>query len=103
MLSFQHNSLSVFKLQLIEFIVITPVFQQLLMISSFDNLSVLQDDDLIGMLDRRQTMCHHQHCPNGLHLLQRLLNQHFRLRIDIRRRLIENQDLRLMNDRTGKG
>ena len=90
----------IFKLQLIELIVVTPVFQQLLMVAPFDDLAVLQDDDLVSMLNGGKTVCDHQHRANRLHLFQRTLYQHFRFRIDIGRRLIEYEDLRLVDHRS---
>ena len=73
------------------------------MITFFNDPTILQDDDLVGMLDGGKPVGDHQHRTDTLHLLQGLLYENFGLRINVGRCLIQYQYLRFMDDRTGKG
>ena len=57
--------------------------QKLLMISLLQNFSFGEDNDVVGMLDRGQTMCHDKHGSDISHFLQGILDQKLGLRIDI--------------------
>ena len=63
------------ELESIEPVIVSLVAQQLLMGALLQNLTMGQDDDVVGVLDGGQTVCHDQHGADGLHPLQRVLNQ----------------------------
>ena len=44
------RSIAIFKLQLVEFVIIALVFEQLLVSASLDNAAVLENDYLVGVL-----------------------------------------------------
>ena len=72
------------------------------MIALLDYFAVLQHDDLVGMLDGRQSVRHHQHRSDGFHLLQGFLDEYFGLGIDVCGRLVEYQYLRSVDYRPGE-
>ena len=73
--------------------------KQFLVRAPLDDLALLQDDDLIGVLDGREPVRHDQHRADGPHLFKRPLDQDLSLGVDVRRRLVEDQDLRPVQDR----
>ena len=88
---------------MIELVVVAPVFQQLAVIAALDDFAVLQHDDLIGVLNCRKSVRHDEHCADVADFFKRLLNEHFRFRIDICRCFVKNENLRLVQHRSCKG
>ena len=70
--------------------------EQLFVRPLFTNAALLQNHDLVGAADRRQPVRDHNHRAMLHQVRQRLLHQHFRLGIEVRRRLIQNQDGRVL-------
>ena len=54
------------------------------------------------MLNGGQPVGHNQHGADALHLLQGILNQDFRLRIDVGGGLVQDHDLRAVDDGAGE-
>ena len=90
------------ELEGIEVVVTALLRQQLLVVTLLDDLSVGQQDDIIGMLDGGKAMGHDQHGADVLHLFQGVLDQHFRFGVDVGGGLVQDHDAGLMDDGTGK-
>ena len=73
------------------------------MIALLDDLTILQADDIIRVLNRRKTMSDDEHRADVLHLLQRVLDEDLGFGVDVGGRFVQNQDLGLMEDRPGEG
>lgn len=73
------------------------------MVALLEDLPVLQDDDVIGVLDGGETVRDHEHRADALNLLQGVLDDKFGLGIDIGGGLIKDENLRFMQDGAGKG
>ncbi len=61
--------------------------------------SVMEHEDAVRALDRRQAMRDHHRRPALEQRLERVLDQPLGLRIDARRRLVEDQDRRVVGQR----
>ena len=66
-------------------------FKQLFVIAAFNNLPSVQNEDLVGVPNRRQTVRDDETCPAQQETVQRLLNLAFGFRIDAGSRLIKNR------------
>ena len=73
-----------------------------MMIALLYDLPVGHHYDIVGVLNRRQTVRNNQHCAYVHHLGETVLNQHFRFRVNISRRLVQYHYFGLVNYRTGK-
>src|SRR4029079_8976746 len=73
--------------------------QQFGMVAALSDASVLELQYLIGADDRRQPMRDGQRRASGRNLLELRLDQLFRLGIERRGRLVEDQDARVFEDR----
>jgi hypothetical protein len=61
---------------------------------------VLHDEDLVGAADRREPMGDDDRCPPAQKPVEGLLDQDLRRTVDVRGRLVENQDARVCQERT---
>ena len=84
-------------LQCIEIVIPTLLGKQLLMGSLLHDLAVGQQNNIIRMLNGTQTVGNDQHGADVLHLLQRVLDQHFRFRIDIGSGLVQDSLEKMKN------
>ena len=73
------------------------------MIALFDNLSVFEDDNLVGIEDRLKAMSNDKASPSSYNCSHSLLNLTLSYRIDIRSRFIQNQDLRIRQQGSSNG
>ncbi len=73
--------------------------QQRLMVPLLDNPATLEHEDLVGPLHRRQAMGHDEDRPSLEKSLDRILNQPLRLGIQRARRLVEDEDRGVTQDR----
>ena len=89
-------------LQLVEPRVQAAVSQQLVVIALFPDLAVVDDENAIGVLDRRQPVGDDQRSAIFQELVERLLNQRFGLGIHRARRFIENEYLRIESQGPGE-
>src|SRR5262245_61331023 len=71
--------------------------------SSFDDFTCFEDENLIGALDRRKAMGDHERRPAFAQSLETVLNHGFTFAVEARRRFIENQNLRVCQDRARDG
>ena len=62
------------------------------------DLSVGQDNDVVGILNGAQAVGDDQHGADVLHLLQGVLDEHFRFRVDVGRGFIEDHYGGLVQD-----
>ena len=90
------------ELQAVEFPVVAALREQFAVGTALDDLALLQHDDLIGVLNGREAVRHDQHRTDRAHLLKRLLDQDLGLGVDVRRRLVEDQDLGAVQNGAGK-
>ena len=97
------RALAVLELQLIEFVVVSAAAEQLLVRAALGDLAVLEHDDLIGVLNGGEPMRDHEHGADGADLFERLLNQNLGFGVDIGGRLVENQNLRVVEHRPREG
>ena len=65
------------------------------MIALFDNLSVFEDDNLVGIKDCLEAVSNDKASSASYNGFHSLLNLTLRHRIDIRSRFVQNQDLRI--------
>ena len=70
-------SIAIFKLQFVEFVIISLVFEQLLVRTFFDDSAVLKHDDLVCMLYCGQSVRHNKHRADVADVFKRLLDNHF--------------------------
>src|SRR5262245_32471624 len=67
--------------------------------SSFDDFTCFEDENLIGALDRRQAMGDYEGRPALAQSFEAVLNHGFALAVEARRGFIENQNLRICQNR----
>src|SRR5262245_56966403 len=87
------------ELELPERAVETISLQQLGVRALVDQLPVLEDQDAIRPLDGREAMRDHQAGAPGEELVDGVLQQMLRLRVDARRGLVEHQDGGIIQER----
>ena len=68
-----------------------------------DDAALLQYNDLVGVLDGRETVRDDEHRADVAHLLERVLDEDFGLGIDVRGRFVEDQDLGFGQNGAGEG
>src|SRR5690348_1750877 len=73
--------------------------QQLGMAAAFHDLTGLEHQNLIGAADRRQAMRDHERRPSGSQATETVLNHLLAFAVETRRRLVENQDARVCQNR----
>ena len=71
------------------------------MAAGFDDTSVIQHDDSVGMCDRTQTVSDYETGPISDQPFQTELDQAFTLGVQVAGCLVENQDSRVCQDRPG--
>ena len=76
--------------------------QQLLVVTLLDDLSLGQQNDIVGVLDGTQAMGNDQHCADVLHSFQGVLNEHFRFCIDVGGGLIQNHNAGFVDNGAGE-
>ena len=70
------------------------------MIALFDNFATVDDQHLIGITDGAQAMRNHKARAPFHQAQQRTLDAHFGAGVDTARRLVENQNPRISQNRT---
>src|SRR5229473_2773749 len=94
-------------LELVLFVIellVTSIHQeQFFMRAALNDLTVLQHQNLIRAANRRKAVCDDESCAASSQRLKTVLNQGFALAIQARGRFIENQNLRLGENRAGNG
>ena len=73
------------------------------MLSGFDNVAVIHDQDQIGIADRGEAVSDDEACASLHEVLHAFLDQDFGTGIDGGRCLIENQNLRIGKEGSGNG
>ena len=73
------------------------------MIPLLNDLSIFEDDNLVSIKDCFETMSNDKASPTSYNGFHSLLNLAFCYRIDIRRRFIQNQDLRVSQQSSSNG
>ena len=96
------NSIAVFKLQFVEFVVVPLVFKQLLVRAFLDDSAVLKHDYLVGVLDCREPVRNDEHSADIADIFKGLLDYDFGFGVDVCGCLVENENLRLMKHRSCK-
>ncbi len=76
---------------------------QLFMTADINDLPLDHDHDAVGFQHRGQPMGNNNHRAAFLQIRKRLLHQAFAFRIEGAGRLVEQQDRRILEDRTGNG
>src|SRR3989475_427493 len=74
---------------------------QLLVATDLRDAPVVDDDDPVGVPHGRQPVRDHEHGPTAHELGQRLLDHELALRVEVRGRLVEDQDRRILEERAG--
>src|SRR5439155_9692198 len=67
--------------------------------AALDDLTVLEDENLIRAADRREPVRDHERRAPAPQRLQAVLNHRLALAVEARRRLVEDQDLRVGENR----
>ena len=73
------------------------------MVALLDDVAVLHHEDRVRVADRRQTMGDHERRAVGPQRGHRLLHEHLRAGVDRRRRLVEDEQGGLGEERTSDG
>ena len=76
---------------------------QLLVRALLDDLTVLEDDDQVGAPDRRETMGDDERRPPGQQAAQAELDPPLGADVDARRRLVQDEDARVGQERPREG
>src|SRR5262249_59971612 len=84
------------QLQAVERRVAPTLAQQLVVTTRFDDRSVLDDEDAVSIDDGVQAMCDHDRRSPLAEVLDRALNLTLGLRIERSRRLVEQDDRRVL-------
>ena len=71
-------------------------FEELLMRTLLDYLSVREDYNIVRVLYGGESVGDYQHRADVHHFLERILNENFRFRVDVCRCFVKHHDLRLM-------
>lgn len=66
--------------------------------SALDDLAVLQDDDLVGVLDRGQPVGDRERRAVLREAVEAALDEHLRLRVHVAGGLVEHEDLGVFED-----
>src|SRR5262245_53008166 len=90
-----HRKFFLQQLAPMEFRVIAAARQQFRMSSAFHDSTFIQNDDFIRLLDSGDAVADQNRCAISHHLLQLVKNLLFRVGIDARQCIIENQNLRI--------
>src|SRR5436189_3311693 len=87
------------ELKVVQFPIDTAPRQQLFVFSRLDDLAAIEDDDLVRAADRRETMCDDERRAAAHQVVERLLHEPLGLRVECGRRLVEDQDRRILEQR----
>ena len=71
--------------------------------TTLTDFALVHDDDLIRMLDGGKPVRDHDRRPAFHQFPERLRDQALRLRVNVRRRLVQHKDCRLVRKRARKG
>src|SRR4051794_34025768 len=82
------------ELRAVEFGVETPGGHELVMRAALDDPAVVDDEDLVGLPHGREPVSDHERGPAGERRLERALYGDLRLAVEMRRRLVEHDDRR---------
>mmetsp|Transcript_18177 Transcript_18177/g.28440 ORF Transcript_18177/g.28440 Transcript_18177/m.28440 type:complete len:277 (-) Transcript_18177:1882-2712(-) len=96
-----NNGLAVLKLQTVKVGINAAAIQQLGMGARVFDLAPVHHHDLVGPTNGGQPVRDHKRCTPGRQPIQRVLHNLFRLRIQGRGRLVQKQDRRVAQERTG--
>ena len=72
------------------------------MVALLHDLTVGQKDNVVRVLNGGQPVGNDQHRTDVFHLLQRILNENFRFRVDICGGLVQNHHAGLVDNGSGK-
>src|SRR5215510_14685666 len=92
----RRDALLVAQLQAVERGVASALAQQLVVAAGFRDRPVLDDEDAVGVDYRMQAMRDHDGRPPATEMLDRALHLPFGLGIERRRRLVEQDDRRVL-------
>src|SRR5258705_8023341 len=81
----------------------TALPNEFLVCAPFNDATLFQDKNLIGVVDGGKTLRDHKRRPVFAQPLHRLLNQVLSRRIDARRRIVENEDARIHQESARDG
>jgi len=87
------------ELQLDKVAVVAAAREQLLVPTDLEDSPVVEHDDLVGVPDRREPVRDHEDGPALDHPLERRLDLQLGLGVDVRGRLVEDQDTGIAQDR----
>src|SRR5215469_1588532 len=102
-LRLSHTQLLVFVLQLIELPVDAAMRQQLLVVADLAHLAFVHGDDLVGALNRGEPVRDDHRGSAFHHVGKSVAYPQLGVGIDAGRGFIQDQDLRIMRKRAGKG
>src|SRR5438094_5436234 len=92
-----------FHLERVEPAIDAVARDQLLVATDLRDAPVVDDDDPVGVPYGRQPVRDHEHGPTAHELGERLLDHELALRVEVRGRLVEDQDRRVLAQRAGRG
>ena len=91
------------ELALVEVVVEALLAQELGMITLLDDPATVNHDDHVGVADRREAMGDDEGGAPVTQARHGLLDQHLGARVDVARRLVEDEDARIREERARDG
>jgi hypothetical protein len=92
----------IFELQLIQAMVDAALSKQFLVCAGFAELALVQDEDAVHVLDRRETMSDRNGRTPSHEDAQGVANQQLRFGVDARGRFVEDEHARIERERSGE-
>ena len=89
-------------MQVVELIIFALLLEQLCVVALLDDLAVREHDDVVSVLDSRETVSDHKHSAYVHHLFKRILNKNLSLGVDVGSRLVKYHYRGLVDYRTRK-
>ena len=91
------------ELQSVQIVVLAFLLQKLVVVALLDDFPMGKNNDVVGVLNGGKSVCNNKHCANVHHLVQTVLDQNFRFRIDVCGCFVQNHYLWAVDDCARKG
>ncbi len=96
------NSRALAQLHVVQTLVERTAGDQFSVSTHVDDHPAVHHDDAVGEGQRRESVCHHDRGATGGELFESLMDELFTFEIDLTGRFVQDQDLRVSEDRSGE-